>query len=562
MALDSLRRGMAEYGVDRILDSLPSHESLEWIPLSAASPPTALVLGSFEEFDILAFLVKLGDKPREVRYCLRPNDSVASSYSIRTILQDEVVQLSLKAPFKYNAEVSKGGKRKFSMVIKWYFMARGLIQNAFTGDDTDNWKRFADALRRIDARQRAERGGIQEDQPDNARETPTKLEDSLEVEEPGSAYRLRSRDKMNSEPQQVGNDQPTTPDNMSAVAGASEDDNPDLTKLREHLDSYGLLYLLMNIPEADEVQFVTQNRLPEAQPKKLFIGHHAKTGDEIYAYMRPTKGHHEMNFYVENSLACTGLSTEEVTKQRILHPFNKTYPKSSAIDQADRARLTLIVKWYFIAAGIAKNIVLKETKAYPDRLRAALEYIAQRMGSAAVEPPESVTTSDGADADVDLQRVNNTRSRPGASSPPAPAASSPSAHHKQPSPQSSTQEPPRGTKRSAEDAEFEDLARIISQDQDLTQKINDVDQEIEIKDIQRQNFLDKLDEERQNFLEKLEVQRQIFMEKWEKQNNDIMEKREKLDASRMDVRQRFKKQSLAVAQGRSQGSAKKRRQEL
>ncbi|KAJ4368438.1 hypothetical protein N0V83_006795 [Neocucurbitaria cava] len=569
MALAAFKSGMAKYGVAHILDSLPSHESFEWTHLSAASPPIALIIGTHGANNVLAFLMKLGDKPREVRYCLKPKDITTSFSTIRTVTQDDVLQFSLKAPFKYTAEGSKGGKRKFSMVIRWYFMARGLITSAFTGDDTDNWKRFADGLRRIDARRLAENGGREED-PNGSRESPT-IEDSLEIEEPGSSYSLRSRRQTITEPQhqQTGDERL---DDTSAGAGASENDVSDYVKLLQYLSSHRMSYLLQNIPEPDEVQFVNQKRIPEARPKKLFIGHHAKTNQEIYAYMRPTKGHHEINFWVEDeyNLTYASISSEEVTKQRILHPFNKTYPKGTAVDQGDRARLTLIVKWYFIAAEIARDIVLKETKAYPDRLRSGLEYIAQRMGEAAVEPPSSMTPETETDAEAEAQaraeadtdagaqhRSDTPPGHPAWSSPAAAAAAASSlvvAREKRASRHSDSQEPPRGTKRSAEDAEFEQLRNIMSLEQELTHKINTVDHELELKDIQRQNLLDKFNEKRQKMLDELQEEERGSLEKWEKGNSEVMEKRDELDAERGEVRQTFKR----LAQEGRQGSMRRR----
>ena len=59
------------------------------------------------------------------------------------------------------------------------------------------------------------------------------------------------------------------------------------------------------------------------------------------------------------------------------------------MEQSERAQLTLMVKWYFVAAGVAKDCVLKETKAYPKRLRYTLEYIAKRMNPIVVQRMDS-----------------------------------------------------------------------------------------------------------------------------------------------------------------------------
>jgi chromosome segregation ATPase len=53
----------------------------------------------------------------------------------------------------------------------------------------------------------------------------------------------------------------------------------------------------------------------------------------------------------------------------------------------------------------------------------------------------------------------------------------------------------RGTKRTAEDAEFDDLAELVSQvlnaDRDLTRKIHDVDKQIELLQTQREDLIEK-----------------------------------------------------------------------
>jgi hypothetical protein len=86
-------------------------------------------------------------------------------------------------------------------------------------------------------------------------------------------------------------------------------------------------------------------------------------------------------------------------------------------------------------------------------------------------------------------------------------------------------DPPHSTKRSAEDAEFAELARMVTEEQNLTKQINTVDHELEI----------------------LEMRRQTFMEKWEKDHTAVMEKRARIYQERSDVRKQFKRQRLSSA---------------
>jgi hypothetical protein len=127
MALDIIReRVERDYNALHLLDSLPSHDSMTWLPFPNADPPTALVIGTDKGRNTLAFLAQHGDKPREVRYCSIPVNGTLNSSTIHSVSQDEVMSKSLKAPFSYNAGQSKACKRKSSIVLKWYFMLKGL----------------------------------------------------------------------------------------------------------------------------------------------------------------------------------------------------------------------------------------------------------------------------------------------------------------------------------------------------------------------------------------------------------------------------------------------------
>ena len=76
------------------------------------------------------------------------------------------------------------------------------------------------------------------------------------------------------------------------------------------------------------------------------------------------------------------ISAADVTKQQAILPFHKTCLEDSHdIDRKERARLTLLVKWYIIEAGLATDHLVGDTEAYAARLRNALEYVATRIGT-------------------------------------------------------------------------------------------------------------------------------------------------------------------------------------
>ncbi|KAH6612383.1 hypothetical protein C7974DRAFT_322549, partial [Boeremia exigua] len=414
--------------------------------------------------------------------------------------------LPLNAPFKYNADTSEPGKSNFGVVIQWYFM--GKIKHKVDYDYIKYCPRLYNALKKIDAEKRAE-----------------KTVEILGPEEPRGAEYQRSGHRGHPGIGAGITSRLITPVKSPAeslLVNISNDEHSDLDKLHTYLDSYGALYLLKNLPDPDEVQFLNQSFLVDAQPRKLLIGHHKERDNEIYAYMRKSRKFHEIKFYIEDLRASskTAIRSEDVAKQRILHPFDKTYPKGThSIGQDEKARLTLMVKWYFIAAGIAKDCVLRETKAYPERLRNALEYIAKRMGAASIRPPvvgyerqtEPETTSEEANPVIDKSHVqlcpaevtpnlSSSRIQTNSDSP-RPSTT----HVEQLDKSSNTVDDPevRGRKRTAEDAEFEDLAEIVSQvltvDRDLTNQINDIDKQIELLQTQRRDLVEERKDVKRRF---------------------------------------------------------------
>ncbi|KAH8696771.1 hypothetical protein GQ44DRAFT_634215 [Phaeosphaeriaceae sp. PMI808] len=502
MALSIIRRRIAYYGADDLIAALPAHNLMNWVPHPAATPPTALVIGAYDGRDILAFMKSFGGSPRKVQYCFRPANRRLNASTAQPLTLDEVVKLPLNAPFRYNADTSEPGKSNFGIVIQWYFM--GLIEHEVDYDYIKYCPRLHNALKKIDAEKRAERES----------ERP-------EPQEPKGAQDQRSGHRGNPGIEAEITRQLVTPV-KSPLVSMSDDEHSDLDKLHSYLDSYGALYLLKNVPDPDEVQFVNQDFFLDAQPRKLFMGHHNEQGNDIYAYMRKSRKFHEIKFYIEDTRAPskTAIRSEDVAKQRILHPFDKTYPKGThSIGQDEKARLTLMVKWYFIGAGIAKDCVLRETKAYPERLRSALEYIAKRMGAAAVRPPLIAyeqrtvpgTTSEEANPTIDESYIQSTLAEvtPNLISSPITSRTAPpcpsTAHVEQLDNPSNAVDAPelRGTKRTAEDAEFEDLAQIVSQvlsaDRDLANQINDVDKQIELLQTQRGDLVEKRKDVKRRF---------------------------------------------------------------
>jgi hypothetical protein len=136
MSFDSICKCLdQDFSGLHLLDIIPSHESLVWIPFHGGIAPTALVIGQVQGRDVFAYIARMGKKSIEARYCSKPaGDTEGDNSACKSILQDDIMLMELNAPFKYNADPSKASKRKFSIIIKWYFMVKGLMTDGVAGE--------------------------------------------------------------------------------------------------------------------------------------------------------------------------------------------------------------------------------------------------------------------------------------------------------------------------------------------------------------------------------------------------------------------------------------------
>jgi hypothetical protein len=561
MALQTIRKLMATYNADEYFNALPPAESMTWMePSVGVEELPSLLLGNVGNRSLLTCLVSPRDTTGgswEVRYCLRPIGDDRACSMLQQITCDEAITWPLVAPFKWFSDGTKAKKRMLSMLVRYYFLLQGHISRIDSWND-DFSRRLAAVLRKTykDTHETGENFN-------GSQQTGEIVEESSEPEDAESMNGLHStnRSRVANTPKKSARKPQSPP--IDGPHSISYEENPDLHRLRSYLAEHDALHLLENIPDAEDMKFEDQTYILEAQPKKLFVGSHATSGDDIYAYMilLELRGFHEIRFYVESAYGSKTVMPAETTgKQRILHPFSKTYPRSTGpTEQADRARFTLMTKWYFIAAGIATDCVLNETKAYPERLRHALEYIAEQMGSAAVKASENVPTEDGLaeessessyapeEKDIQSSLANEPKSKP--RFPPSVARkSAPSiarrsisnvAVSQQSAPRTSftksatpeaaptPKAPSRGAKRSAEDEEFDALSRLMMKQNALTKNLNDVDHELEVMD----------------------AQWEAFEEKWKRERAELEKKRDGIQEQRSVVRNMFKKRRMLNADG-------------
>ncbi|KAF9730242.1 hypothetical protein PMIN04_013142 [Paraphaeosphaeria minitans] len=166
----------------------------------------------------------------------------------------------------------------------------------------------------------------------------------------------------------------------------------DQDRVREYLEASGAKYLLENIPSPDQVRFDDQDILHNAPPQGLLIGRHAETGDAVYAYILQSGGSQKVVFSAQDSRGQpnVGISHGDVARQRILYPFNETFPQDGrCLGRADKARLAIVVRWYFIATGLTKLCSPQSLQTFCKQFRNALRYIENRSKSTGGRLPRS-----------------------------------------------------------------------------------------------------------------------------------------------------------------------------
>jgi hypothetical protein len=163
----------------------------------------------------------------------------------------------------------------------------------------------------------------------------------------------------------------------------STGDDYRLRKIHDSLISRGANHLLDILPGSDNLQFVDQKSFLYAWPKKLLIGHHARSGDEIYAYLVPLNTSHRVEIYTEHKHghARLSLNGEGLARHRILAPFNNAYPRDAQnLTKADIARVELLIEWYFVETGVVPACFLEKRETFSKQFCNALRYVTRRVG--------------------------------------------------------------------------------------------------------------------------------------------------------------------------------------
>ncbi|KAF1351455.1 hypothetical protein EJ07DRAFT_183835 [Lizonia empirigonia] len=367
MALQAVRQCMIDRKADRLLKLLPANETVQWRIYSLKEPQAALVIGCFGDYELLACKEPSSAERFVLQYCSQKRSEVVRSWlttelPASAVEQDMVVDLPLSSPFKYSANSNStlDEQSDLSVLIQWYFLSHE--HDDIVYDIDEYCTRFHKALRDMEP-QLISAGLL------NSWGPSTRSFDAAEA--PGSPEARCS----------------PTQGWFTPLKGASPGGNgdSDYERLVEFLGNDASPGLLKDLPKPNITHFVEEETpFQNALSQKLPIGECKDTKHRIYAYMRGWGGHYRVELYIEEGEQRAQLKTTDVAKHTIYHPFDKTYPQyCQIIDKDGKVRLSLLIKWYFVVAGVADAGVLKEMNNYPERLRSMLRWVQGRMHPAA-----------------------------------------------------------------------------------------------------------------------------------------------------------------------------------
>jgi hypothetical protein len=294
------------------------------------------------------------------------------------------------------------------------------------------------------------------------------------------------------------------------MAATIEQGITDLDRIKACLGEHR--HLLDKIPVVGKMTFIAQFSYPEpARQEKLLVGR-TTSGNSIYAYMVLQQSNPQVymiRYYAaKSSFAEENIPSKEIGQHDLLDPFSKIYPREASPQQLGRhiANLSCMVKFYFVAKGIAEGIVLIHKKTFLRRLKPALE-------AGAVKTSEAIANGDLSPEILNVSKSNSSyppapptslrlpaarrmarKSAPslvphsltslatlGKPGPSSPIPNGSSFAKTAPSVLRPTPMPPPGTatKRRAEDPDFAKLSVMVTKVHDLTSQVSAIDHDLE-----------------------------------------------------------------------------------
>ncbi|KAF1919990.1 hypothetical protein BDU57DRAFT_157386 [Ampelomyces quisqualis] len=364
-----------------LLDALPPYDSLEWTPFEAhplAHVPMGLVLATVDNRDIVAFFTQSGDKAPEIRYCSKPKERLWSAASIIALSQGYLNILELRPPFKYIAGTAKTDKRKFSYIVKWYFMTKGLLDSAIAGNLADWCKVFYKALQAVESQMPRQDGRSTRSE---ARGEYDAVQESPEAAGNGSTNDLRSA-RRNAQDESVSTLAAASHNKRQALQTPEGSIMSDCDTLCKLLAQENYTHLLKNISEWKKLDWYEGRITPDSLPYRLLVGKTSRDSINIYAHLKAVNDTYMVQYWFmprRGKASGVALPSKDLAAQNVIHPFDKTYDRTcDSLSKSEEERLEILVKWYFVASGKINNLLEYEPN-YAARFLDTLNYITNRI---------------------------------------------------------------------------------------------------------------------------------------------------------------------------------------
>ncbi|KAF2204041.1 hypothetical protein GQ43DRAFT_461071 [Delitschia confertaspora ATCC 74209] len=307
-----------------------------------------------EDKKLYAYIFAFGDKPREARYFLEESGTV-----LENVLPHQLGKYQLYGPFfTVMGDGGQVGRRSVSNLAKYYFNLAGHITSWESGIPNDYCYRMNLMLKKLSA-------------------VPVSQSQTTFT---GNALPRTTQNK----PQQWKNRR-------------GEKNPEEMGKFFQYFTDKNDMILFDHIPDIDEMRFEDQTKFPNGVPRKLYVGTtNREPSNEIWAYLLKfgANKYHEVRFYAKSrgfdsfgdGVLDISLSFDETIQSALVDPFRYV---TAGTGQQEKARLTAIIKYYFVADGTTKGLP-NEMKNMPYRVHGALEFImaakSDRASTATKEP--------------------------------------------------------------------------------------------------------------------------------------------------------------------------------
>lgn len=343
-----------------LLEALPDYRSMVWVSPSIFpfDAPAALIMSNSSDHQIVASLQRGQSGSWEAKVLLRSGSGPWIHSHLGDLANQRLVQ-----PFN----MIRGDRRKLSILIRYYFAKKGAIKDMAVRNLKDFSEVMVSTLRLIfrDTQLLAEKAQVEpgetgdkevEAEAQNAEDVVEEMEEDGHV---GGRRKRRQRKQSTPEPRES-----------------------DYEKVTEYLRESNALHLLSNIPSHETMIFQLHGQ--DSNGYKLMIGARISDRKSIWAYILPrVKRFYDVSLRAEDrraSRAPEEIAFEDVLSQvALVPPFESAIHSESEFDRSDKARLTVLIKWYFIASDWHTNIVVRET-GFPHRFLSVLEFIAEKNG--------------------------------------------------------------------------------------------------------------------------------------------------------------------------------------